>query len=379
VKRKGVLIGDTVVIRKAGDVIPEVLGPVVAARTGDEREFVMPTHCPECGTELRPAKEGDVDLRCPNARSCPAQVRGRVEHIGSRGALDIEALGEVAAAALTQPDEPAVPPVVTEADLFDLTLEDLLPIRTVVRDPETGLPRLNDDGSPKRVAPFRRQLNAEEKRRARAEGRTLDGTETAPSKQATDLLANLEQAKTRDLWRFLVGLSIRHVGPVAARALAAHFGSIAGMRAASVEELAAVDGVGPIIAEALVDWFAVDWHVEIVDRWTAAGVQLATPGHPGPGEAAAAEQGLLAGLSVVVTGTIEGFSREEAEEAILAAGGKAASSVSKRTAFVVAGPGAGTKLQKAESLGVPLLDSAGFRVLLEQGPEAARETLDTAG
>ncbi|HET6824767.1 MAG TPA: helix-hairpin-helix domain-containing protein, partial [Amnibacterium sp.] len=238
-------------------------------------------------------------------------------------------------------------------------------------------PRLNDDGTPKRVAPFQRRVNAEEKRQARAEGRMLDGTETAPSKQAIDLLANLEQAKTRELWRFLVALSIRHVGPVAARALAAHFGSVDAMRAASVEELAAVDGVGPIIAEALVDWFAVDWHVEILDRWAAAGVQLATPGHPGPGEAQA-EQGLLAGLSVVVTGTIEGFSRESAEEAILAAGGKAASSVSKRTAFVVAGPGAGTKLQKAEQLGVPLLDADGFRVLLEQGPDAARASLAAA-
>jgi DNA ligase (NAD+) len=371
VREKGVLIGDVVVLRKAGDVIPEVLGPVVELRTGDEREFVMPAECPACGTPLKPAKEGDVDLRCPNARSCPAQVRGRVEHIGSRGALDIEALGEVAAAALTQPDEPAVPPVVTEADLFDLTLDKLTPIRTVVRDAETGLPRLNDDGSPKRVAPFRRRLNAEEKRQARAEGRTLEGDETAPSKQATDLLANLEQAKTRDLWRILVSLSIRHVGPVAARALAAHFGSLAAMRAASVEELAAVEGVGPIIAEALTDWFAVDWHVEIVDRWAAAGVRFETPGHPGPGRADS-EQGLLAGLSIVVTGTIEGFSREEAEEAILAAGGKAASSVSKRTAFVVAGPGAGTKLQKAERIGVPLLDADGFRLLLEQGPEAAR-------
>ncbi|HET6824702.1 MAG TPA: NAD-dependent DNA ligase LigA, partial [Amnibacterium sp.] len=178
VKEKGVLIGDVVVLRKAGDVIPEVLGPVVELRTGDERPFVMPANCPECGTPLRPAKEGDVDLRCPNARSCPAQVRGRVEHIGSRGALDVEALGEVAAAALTQPDEPAVPPVVTEADLFDLTLDKLMPIRTVVRDPETGLPRLNDDGTPKRVAPFQRRVNAEEKRQARAEGRMLDGTET---------------------------------------------------------------------------------------------------------------------------------------------------------------------------------------------------------
>jgi DNA ligase (NAD+) len=369
VREKGVLIGDVVVLRKAGDVIPEVLGPVVELRTGDERPFVMPTRCPECGTPLKPAKEGDVDLRCPNARSCPAQVRGRVEHIGSRGALDIEALGEVAAAALTQPAEPAVPPVVTEADLFDLTLEKLLPIRVVVRDPETGLPRLNDDGSEKRLRPFQRQLNAEERRALRERGETPSGSEAAPSKQALDLLANLEQAKSRELWRILVSLSIRHVGPVAARALAAHFGSIEAIRSASVEELAAVEGVGPVIAEALLEWFAVDWHAEIVDRWAAAGVLMTIPDHPGPGRA---EQtgGTLTGLTVVVTGTIEGFSRETAEEAILAAGGKVGSSVSKRTAFVVAGPGAGTKLQKAEQLGVPLLDADGFRLLLEEGPDA---------
>ena len=356
VRAKGVLIGDVVVLRKAGDVIPEVLGPVVELRTGEEREFVMPANCPVCGTPLKPAKEGDVDLRCPNARSCPAQVRGRVEHIGSRGALDVEALGEVAAAALTQPAEPAVPPVVTEADLFDLTLEQLLPVRVVVWDPETGLARRVDDGTPegaeKLVAPFLKK-NGE------------------PSKQATELLNNLEQAKTRDLWRILVALSIRHVGPVAARALATHFGSIAAIRAASLSELAAVEGVGPIIAEALVEWFAVDWHAEIVDRWTAAGVQMATPGHPGPGRAEQG-QGTLAGLAVVVTGAIEGFSRESAEEAILAAGGKAASSVSKRTAFVVAGPGAGTKLQKAEQLGVPVIDADAFRLLLAEGPEAVR-------
>jgi DNA ligase (NAD+) len=245
---------------------------------------------------------------------------------------------------------------VTEAGLFDLRLEQLLPIRVKVLDPETGLPKRVDDGTPegaiKVVAPFQKK-NGE------------------PSKQALDLLANLEAAKTRDLWRYLVGLGIRHVGPVAARALANHFGSLDAIRAASVEELAAVEGVGPIIAEAVVAWFAVDWHVEIVERWAAAGVRLATPGHPGPG-AAAPERGPLSGLSVVVTGTIEGFSREEAEEAIVAAGGKAASSVSKRTAFVVAGPGAGTKLQKAEALGVRVLDSEGFRRLLEEGPDAVQ-------
>jgi DNA ligase (NAD+) len=377
VKAKGVLIGDTVVLRKAGDVIPEVLGPVVELRDGTERAFVMPTDCPECGTPLKPAKEGDIDLRCPNARSCPAQVRGRVEHIGSRGALDIEALGEVSAAALTQPLEPAVPPVVTEASLFELTVDDLLPIRVLVRDPETGVPRRNDDGTEKRLAPFRRQLNADEKRAIKADGGTLDGGETVPSKQATDLIANLEIAKTRDLWRMLVALSIRHVGPVAARALATHFGSIQAMRDASVEALAAVDGVGPIIAEALQDWFAVDWHVEIVDRWAAAGVQLAIPGHPGPGKLDE-QAGLLAGLSIVVTGTIEGFTREEAEEAILAGGGKAASSVSKKTAFVVAGPGAGTKLAKAEALGLRMLDADGFRLLLAEGPAAFEGAPDSA-
>lgn len=370
VKEKGVLIGDTVVLRKAGDVIPEVLGPVVELRDGTEREFVMPLDCPECGTRMKPAKDGDVDLRCPNAQSCPAQVRGRVEHIGSRGALDIEALGEVTAAALTQPSVPAMPPLDTEAGLFELSLADLLPIRVIPRDPETGMPRLNDDGSEKLLAPFERNPNADERRAAKEAGTPLDAGARFPSKQAVDLLANLEIAKTKDLWRYLVALSIRHVGPVAARALAAHFGSMTAIRAASRDELAAVDGVGPIIADALIDWFATDWHAEIVDRWTAAGVRLEIPGHPGPQAVAAAPAGPLAGLSIVVTGTVEGFTREEAEEAILAGGGKAASSVSKRTAFVVIGanPGA-SKLTKAEALGTPQLDAAGFRLLLAHGPD----------
>lgn len=358
VRAKGVLIGDTVVLRKAGDVIPEVLGPVVELRDGTEREFVMPKDCPECCTPLKPAKEGDVDLRCPNARSCPAQVRGRVEHIGSRGALDIEVLGEVAAAALTQPTEPAEPPLTTEAGLFSLTLEDLLPVRVIVRDPETGLPRLLDDGAPKVMSPFQRKSGE-------------------PTKQATELLANLEQAKTRDLWRLLVALSIRHVGPVAARALAGHFGSVAAIRSATRDELAAVDGVGPIIADGVLEWFGIDWHAEIVDAWAASGVVLQIPGHPGPGQAQQAG-GSLTGLTVVITGAIEGFTREEAEEAILTAGGKAGSSVSKRTAFVVAGPGAGTKLARAGALGVPLLDADGFRRLLAEGPEAVRPTGEPA-
>jgi DNA ligase (NAD+) len=374
VKQKGVLIGDTVVLRKAGDVIPEVLGPVTELRDGSEHAFVMPERCPECDTVLKPAKEGDVDLRCPNARSCPAQVRGRVEHIGSRGALDVEALGEVTAAALTQPSVPANPPLVDESGLFDLTMDDLLPIRVVPRDPETGLPRLAEDGTEKRLAPFQRLANAAERRAAREAGTPLDADARFPSKQAEELLKNLEVAKTRDLWRYLVALSIRHVGPVAARALAQHFGSVAAIRAASRDELAAVDGVGPIIADALVEWFAVDWHAAIVERWAASGVRLEIPGHPGPQAAPAAPAGPLAGLSVVVTGTVEGFSREEAAEAILAAGGKAASTVSKRTAFVVVGenPGA-SKLTKAEALGTPQLDAAGFRRLLTDGPGAFTE------
>jgi len=351
VKVKGVLIGDTVVLRKAGDVIPEVLGPVVELRDGSEREFVMPSHCPECGTALAPAKEGDVDLRCPNARSCPAQVRGRVEHVGSRGALDIEVLGEVTAAALTQPMVPSTPPLVTEAGLFSLTIDDLLPIEVQVRDRETGLP------TGKIEAPFRRKAK--------------DG-EYEASANAIKLIDELEKAKTKPLWRILVSLSIRHVGPVAARALADYFGSLDAIRAASRDELAAVDGVGGIIADALIDWFGVDWHQEIVERWKAAGVQLATPGHPGPG-AAGENTGPLAGLTVVATGSIDGFSREGAQEAIIAAGGKAASSVSKKTDFVVAGPGAGSKLGKAEELGLRILTAEQFVVLLEQGPAGLEE------
>lgn len=364
VKVKGVLIGDTVVLRKAGDVIPEVLGPVVELRDGSEREFVMPTNCPECGTPLKPAKEGDIDLRCPNARSCPAQVRGRVEHIGSRGALDIEALGEVSAAALTQPDVPSIPPLQTEAGLFALTIEQLLPIEVVVTDAETGLPKLEADGSARRRSPFRRNPTAAEKKQG------LESPQ--PSAAALTLLAELEKAKTKPLWRLLVSLNIRHVGPVAARALADHFGSLEAIRAASADELAAVDGVGGIIAEAVIDWFAVDWHVEIVEQWAAAGVRFATPGHPGPGAAAAAG-GVLAGLTVVATGSLEGFTREGAQEAIIAAGGKAASSVSKKTDFVAAGPGAGSKLAKAEALGLRIIDAAQFAILVTEGPDALSE------
>ena len=353
VRAKGVLIGDTVVLRKAGDVIPEVLGPVAELRDGDEREFEMPSACPECGAELRPMREGDVDLRCPNAESCPAQVRGRVEHIGSRNALDIEALGEVTAAALTQPAVPETPPLVTEAELFHLQLEQLVPIEVVVTDAETGEPKLDAEGNPSVRMPFQKKVKGE----------------VQPSAQAEKLLAELEKAKTKELWRQLVSLNIRHVGPVAARALADWFGSLEAIEQASADELAQVEGVGPTIAASLVDWLAVDWHQDIIRRWRDAGVRFATPGHPGPG-AAVVNDGVLAGLTVVATGTLEGYTREGAKEAIIAAGGKAAGSVSKKTDYVAAGPGAGSKLAKAEELGIPILDAAQFKVLVEQGPGA---------
>ncbi|MEO8263430.1 MAG: helix-hairpin-helix domain-containing protein, partial [Pseudolysinimonas sp.] len=308
-------------------------------------------NCPVCGTPLAPAKEGDADLRCPNARSCPAQLRGRVEHIGGRGALDVEGLGEVGAAALTQPLFPEVPPLVTEAGLFGLTINDLYPIQVRVW------------GSDNVETPYRR-------RRQKKDADAFPGdTEYVPSSAALKLIDELEKAKSKDLWRFLVALSIRHVGPVAARALASYFGSLTAIRAASRDELAAVEGVGPIIADALLDWFAVDWHVEIVERWAADGVPWAIPDHNGPGSNVVAD-GVLAGVTVVATGSLEGYSREEAQEAILRAGGKAASSVSKKTDFVAAGPGAGSKLGKAEELGLRIIDAAQFKLLVEQGPSA---------
>ncbi|CAN5384376.1 NAD-dependent DNA ligase LigA [soil metagenome] len=369
VKAKGVLIGDTVVLRKAGDVIPEVLGPVVELRDGTERAFVMPTVCPVCGTPLAPAKEGDADLRCPNARSCPAQLRGRVEHIGSRGALDVEGLGEVGAAALTRPDFPLTPPLVTEAGLFALTLQDLFDIRVRVFDYETGLEKGTSETPYKRK---RQKKDGEFDAAATATTTAAPFTgdaEYVPSSAALKLIDELEKAKSKELWRFLVGLSIRHVGPVAARALAGYFGSLDAIRAASRDELAAVDGVGGIIADAVLAWFDVDWHRNIVEQWAAAGVPWSVPNHPGPGAAAAAD-GPLAGLTVVATGSLEGYSRERAQEAILAAGGKAGNSVSKKTDYVAAGPGAGSKLGKAEELGLRIIDAAQFKLLVEGGPAA---------
>ncbi|MEU0599215.1 NAD-dependent DNA ligase LigA [Streptomyces sp. NPDC006393] len=350
VKAKGVLIGDTVVLRKAGDVIPEILGPVVDLRDGSEREFVMPSECPECGTPLRPMKEGDIDLRCPNARACPAQLRERVSYLAGRECLDIEHFGEVAAAALTRPLEPADPPLVDEGDLFDLTVEKLLPIKAYVLDPDSGLPKRDPKtGEEKVVTVFANQKGE-------------------PKKNTLALLRNIEEAKARPLARFLNGLSIRHVGPVAAQALAREFRSVDRIEQASEEELARTDGVGPIIAAALKEWFAEDWHREIVRKWKAAGVPLE---EQGTGE----EEGPrpLEGLTVVVTGTLEQFTRDGAKEALQSRGAKVTGSVSKKTSFVVVGDNPGSKYDKAMQLKVPVLNEDGFGVLLEQGPDAAAE------
>jgi DNA ligase (NAD+) len=319
VVRKGVLIGDTVVIRKAGDVIPEVLGPVVAARDGSERAFVMPTHCPECGTPLRPEKEGDADIRCPNSRSCPAQLRERVFHVAGRGAFDIENLGYEAAIALLQSHL-----LQDEGDLFFLDQERL-----------------------QRSAFFTKK----------------DGTLSA---NGAKLLANLQTRKDVPLWRVLVALSIRHVGPTAAQALARDFRSLDRIIEASEEELAAADGVGPTIARSIRDWFDVDWHRELVEKWRAAGVRLADEGpDAGPGP--------LTGVTVVVTGSLRDHSRDQATAAIQERGGKVTGSVSKKTGFVVVGADPGSKYDKAVQVKAPILDDDGFRVLLEQGPDAARE------
>ena len=338
VKSKGVLIGDTVVLRKAGDVIPEILGPVVSLRDGSERAFVMPSNCPECQAKLEPASLGDIDLRCTNANSCPAQLRERIAYIGSRAALDIEALGYVSASALTNPVEPEVAPILSEADLFSLTMEKLLPIKAKVIDVDTGLAKKDAEGNDK-VVDFFRKKNGE------------------PSEVAIKLLANLEAAKTKPLWRLLVSLSIRHVGPVAARALADNFGSFRAIFEASQEQLAEVDGVGPTLAESITSWYLEDWHRQIITSWEAAGVQLSNPLHK---QGSSKADGLFAGLSIVVTGSMETMTREAIESLIIENGGKASSSVSKNTAFLVAGPGAGSKLTKAESLDVLVITEAQF-------------------
>ena len=321
VKRKGVLIGDMVVLRKAGDVIPEIVGPVVALRDGTEREFVMPTHCPACGTKLAPSREGDKDIRCPNSRTCPSQLRERLTHVGGRGAFDIEVFGWEGAIALLDAGV-----LVDEGGLFALDEAQLLKVPLYTRAAKKG-----EDGD-----------------------RVLSANGIA-------LLDNLEKAKTQPLWRVLVALSIRHVGPTAARALATEFADMQVIRDASAEQLGAAEGVGPTIAEAVVEWFEVDWHRAIVDQWKAAGVRMQD-------ERDASISRTLEGLTIVVTGSLERFTRDSVKEAIISRGGKASGSVSKKTDFVVVGENAGSKADKAEELGRPILDEAGFEKLLAEGP-----------
>ncbi len=308
--RKGILIGDTVIIRKAGDVIPEVLAPVVERRDGSERAFVMPTNCPDCGSELRAITEGDIDIRCPNTRSCPAQLRERIYYIASRAALDIDVLGYEAATALLSEKI-----LEDESELFDLTPAKL--IKSSFFTKKDGQPAANVD----------------------------------------KLMSALEVAKTRPLWRTIVALSIRHVGPTSAQALATEFGSLEKLSLASVEEIAAIDGVGATMAEAISEWFAVDWHKRIVERWTAAGVTVHFV------DTNTAPQ-TLAGLTFVVTGGLESFTRDGIAETITAHGGKASSSVSKKTNYLLVGAEPGSKLAKAEELGLTIIDEAAFKKLL---------------
>lgn len=407
VARKGVLIGDTVILRKAGDIIPEVVAPVYSLRTGEEKEWVMPSHCPNCGSLLAPSKEGEADWRCPNAKSCPAQLTERLAHVGSRGALDVEALGAETALMLTNPDarrelaiasliaghdlsidgkkvslsskaakaaiaefgeptpgdirpeilhvlgipDPQEPVLENEAGLFDLTADDLRDVFVWTEQRVKG----------EFLGNYRYARAAWTKPMLDKEGNVKK--ESLPTKSTETLLKELELAKEKDLWRKIVALSIRHVGPTAARALATHFGSLDAIAEASVEELSTVEGVGLTIAESIREWFSVDWHRAIVDRWRKAGVVWEE-------EASEELPQTLAGLTIVATGSLESYTRDSVKEAIVSHGGKASSGVSKNTDYVVVGENAGSKATKAEELGIPILDEEAFTKLLENGPEA---------
>lgn len=397
VARKGVLIGDLVVLRKAGDVIPEIVAPVVAARDGSEYPFVMPQNCPSCGTKLAPQKEGDVDLRCPNQAGCPAQITERIAHLGARAALDIEGLGDEAALALTQPEANRDEVAAALAAGRTVFLENGTTLRMektaelthgeLIGDAEALLPSVQKPVLSSESDVF--SLEAERLRDVMVwKPVTKDGQETGdwmqvryfwtkawkqkgnsgvyiplestPSKNTKMMLEQIEAAKERPLARILVALSIRHVGPTAASALAMTFPSMDLLMEASVEQLAQVDGVGQVIAQSLREWFDVDWHVEIVRAWQAAGVRMED-------EVREDIEQTLEGLTVVVSGAMPGYTREGAKEAIIARGGKASGSVSKKTSLVIAGPGAGSKAAKAEALGVPVVDEKYFERVLKQG------------
>ena len=470
VKRKGILIGDTVVVRKAGDVIPELVGPVLERRKGREselREFVMPEHCPSCGAKLAPAKEGDKDIRCPNVESCPAQLTERVISLGMRKAFDIEHLGDQSAIALTNPEENRpdsvatfapniteilvapgeepeeyepvegveLPPVqtpvlISEAGIFDLTAADLKDVRVWREAPIIEVREVMGNNGRKRkvrkriggsglwhqVPAFWTTAAPAPKMRKKAGAENTDGVESAesplvarypgfnvpddavvvreetktsrsgettitpiivkPAENTRKMLEEIDKAKQADLWRVLVALSIRRLGPPTARLIASAMGSLDAISKASVDDLTQIDGVGPEIAESVVHWFAAarepgDWRGQTLTAWRAAGV--------GVGEAAKSSlPQTLAGKTVVVTGSLEGFSRDSAKEAIMERGGKAAGSVSKKTDYVVVGANAGSKAAKAEELGIPMLDEAQFELLLagEYGVDVAESTDD---
>lgn len=397
IARKGILIGDKVVVRKAGDVIPEVVGPIVADRDGTERPFVMPTHCPSCGTQLAPAKEGDVDLRCPNTAGCPAQLTERVAHLASRGALDIAGLGEEAALALTQPDAfranaasalaQGYPVVLENGEVLALAGREQIPHGELLERAEALLPPAEEA-----VLNSEKDVFALDAQRLRdvtvwrpivSEGRPTGGyeqvryfwskpwkkgaggpvpIESKPRKNTLAMIDEIRAARDKDLWRLLVALSIRHVGPTVAQALAREFPSIDEIAAADPALLADVEGVGQVIADSVADWFTVPSHQEIIEQWRADGVRMTSP-EVDPLDAT------LEGLTVVVSGAMPGHDRESAKAAITSRGGKAASSVSKRTSAVIAGPGAGSKVSKAEALGVPVLEAEQFAEFLERGAQ----------
>jgi len=314
VARRDVRPGDTVFVRKAGDVIPEVVGPVLSKRPPDAEPWAMPTTCPECGTELvRP--EGDVVTRCPNTTGCPAQRWGTIVHFAGRGAMDIEHLGERTISLLLNQGK-----LDDVADIYRLTADD-----------------------------FADQAGFGER-------------------SVANLLAAIEASKERPLERLLTGLSIRHVGEHVATVLATRYRDLEALASASEEELAAVDEIGPTIAASVAAWFATDRNRELIGRLTAAGLNTKAEGTDESVERT------LDGKAVVLTGALEGLSRDEATQAIVARGGRVTSSVSKRTDYVVVGADAGSKADRAAELGVRTLDEAAFRHLLEHGAPPDEET-----
>ncbi|MBP3223660.1 MAG: NAD-dependent DNA ligase LigA [Actinomycetaceae bacterium] len=417
VAHKGVLIGDTVIVRKAGDVIPEILGAVKEFRTGNERQWVMPSICPSCGGALAPAKEGDADWRCLNARSCPEQLAGRLRHFASRGALDIEALGSETVGWLTAPEakrsdmlralvsgktlfiedettgqdlpisltqqwlydnhvcdsdgniidsfniiplrlqkelgipEPQNPVIHSEKDIFSLQVDNLRDVWIWQEVKEGGV----YTGDFKRV----RAAWTKPKWTQRKTEPNEIVKPSVPHKNVRLLIDQLEEAKTKELWRKIVALSIRHVGPSVARVLASTYGSLDVIRYLSEDELATLPEVGETIAHSLIDWFKDDWHCEILDEWKRAGFSFEDPRYDDEGLPQ-----IFDGMTIVATGSLHAYTRDSIKETIMRYGGKASSSVSKNTDYVLAGEKAGSKLAKAHDLGIKVISEDDFTYML---------------